>query len=103
MIYVGVGGWTYEPWRGAFYPPGLRQKDELAYAGRRLTSIEVNGTFYRTQDAASYRKWADDTPDGFVFSLKGPRYAVNRTRLAEAGPSIERFCASGIAELGPKL
>jgi uncharacterized protein YecE (DUF72 family) len=103
MIYVGIGGWTYEPWRGTFYPPGLAQARELAYAASRLTSIEINGTFYRTQSPASFRKWADETPDGFVFSLKGPRYATNRTRLAEAGESVARFFDSGVTELGPKL
>jgi uncharacterized protein YecE (DUF72 family) len=103
MIRVGIGGWTYEPWRGAFYPAGLRQADELAHASRELTSIEVNGTFYRTQSPASFRKWAQETPDNFVFALKGPRYATNRNQLAEAGPAIERFVASGVSELGPKL
>src|SRR5918998_2618906 len=103
MIRVGIGGWTYEPWRGTFYPPGLPQARELAYASSRLTSIEINGTFYRTQSPASFRKWADETPDGFVFSLKGPRYATNRSRLAEAGESIARFFDSGVTELGPKL
>ena len=103
MIRVGIGGWTYEPWRGVFYPPGLRQADELSYASRKLTAIEINGTFYGTQKPASFRKWADETPDDFVFSLKGPRYATNRSNLAEAGPSIERFLASGISELGTKL
>ena len=103
MIRVGIGGWTYEPWRGTFYPPGLPQARELSYAASRLTSIEINGTFYRTQSPASFRKWADETPNGFVFSLKGPRYATNRTRLAEAGESIARFFDSGVTELGPKL
>lgn len=103
MIRVGVGGWTYEPWRGTFYPPGLRQADELGHASRHLTSIEINGTFYRTQTPASFRKWAEETPDDFVFSVKGPRYATNRARLAKAGSSIERFFTSGVTELGPKL
>jgi uncharacterized protein YecE (DUF72 family) len=102
-IYCGVGGWTYEPWRGVFYPKGLPHSKELSYAGEHLTSIEVNGTFYGTQKPASFRKWASEVPDGFVFSLKGPRYAVNRRVLAEAGDSIKRFLESGITELGPKL
>lgn len=103
MIRVGIGGWTYEPWRGVFYPPGLRQADELSFASRHVTAIEINGTFYGTQKPASFRKWAEETPDDFVFSLKGPRYATNRSNLAEAGPSIERFLQSGLIELGPKL
>jgi uncharacterized protein YecE (DUF72 family) len=103
MIRVGVGGWTYAPWRSTFYPEGLAHKRELEYASRKLTSIEINGTFYRTQTAASFAKWRDETPDDFVFSVKAPRYATNRSVLAEAGDSIERFFASGLAELGPKL
>jgi uncharacterized protein YecE (DUF72 family) len=102
-INVGIGGWTYEPWRGVFYPKGLPHARELAFAGGRLTSIEVNGTFYSTQSPKTYRKWAAEVPDGFVFSLKGPRYAVNRRILGEAGDSIRRFLESGITELGPKL
>jgi uncharacterized protein YecE (DUF72 family) len=102
-IYTGIGGWTYEPWRGVFYPKGLPHARELSYAAEHLTSIEVNGTFYGTMKAASFRKWASEVPDGFVFSLKGPRYAVNRRVLAEAGDSIKRFLESGITELGPKL
>jgi len=102
-IYTGVGGWTYEPWRGVFYPKGLPQARELEYAGHHLTSIEVNGTFYSTQSPKTFRKWASEVPDGFVFALKGPRYAVNRRVLAEAGSSIQRFLDSGITELGPKL
>ena len=102
-IYCGVGGWTYAPWRGEFYPKGLPHSKELTYAGEHLTSIEVNGTFYSTQSPKTYRKWASEVPDGFVFALKGPRYAVNRRVLAEAGDSIKRFLESGITELGPKL
>ena len=102
-IYSGIGGWTYEPWRGVFYPKGLPHARELTYAAERLTSIEVNGTFYRTQTPKTFRKWASEVPDGFVFALKGPRYAVNRRVLAEAGESIERFLDSGITELGGKL
>ncbi len=103
MIRVGVGGWTFEPWRGSFYPPGLPHARELEYASRRLTSIEINGTFYRTQTPASFRKWFQETPDDFVFSLKAPRFAAQRTVLAEAGPSIDRFLQSGVTELGHKL
>ena len=102
-IYSGIGGWTYEPWRGVFYPKGLAHARELEYAAQHLTSIEVNGTFYRTQTPATYRKWASEVPDGFVFALKGPRYAVNRRVLGEAGDSIKRFLESGIIELGPHL
>lgn len=102
-IYCGIGGWTFEPWRGVFYPKGLPHAQELRYAGERLTSIEVNGTFYSTQKPATYAKWASEVPDGFVFSLKGPRYAVNRRVLSEAGDSITRFLESGISELGAKL
>ncbi len=102
-IYVGIGGWTYEPWRGVFYPKGLPHARELSYAAAHLTSIEVNGTFYRTQSRATFRKWASEVPEQFVFSLKGPRYAVNRRVLKEAGDSIKRFLDSGITELGTHL
>ena len=103
MIRVGIGGWTYEPWRGTFYPDDLKHADELRYAGSHLTSIEINGTFYRTQSAASFRKWRDETPDDFVFAVKGHRAVVNRAKLAEAGEGIDWFFKSGIGELGPKL
>jgi len=103
MIRVGIGGWVYEPWRGVFYPKGLPQARELAHASRHLTSIEINGTFYGSQKPESFRRWADETPDDFVFSLKGPRYATHRRVLAEAGPSVERFLASGVLELKSKL
>src|SRR5215470_18024821 len=102
-IYAGIGGWTYEPWRGVFYPKGLPHARELAYAAEHLTAIEINGTFYRTQSPATFRKWASEVPENFVFSLKGPRYAVNRRVLNEAGDSIKRFLNSGVTELGPRL
>ena len=103
-IRVGVGGWTYEPWRaGCFYPEGWPQSRELEYASERLSAIEINGTYYSTQKPASFAKWRDATPKEFVFSLKASRFATNRRVLAEAGPSIARFLHSGLAELGPKL
>jgi len=103
MIRAGVGGWTYAPWRDNFYPKGLTQKRELEFASRKLTTIEINGTFYRTATPASFAKWRDETPDDFVFSVKASRYATHRTVLAEAGDSIERFIGSGLSELGAKL
>jgi uncharacterized protein YecE (DUF72 family) len=102
-IRVGIGGWTFEPWRGTFYPKGLAQARELEYASAHLTTIEINGTFYRTQTASTFAKWAKETPDGFVFSVKGPRYAVNRRVLAEAGDPIKWFFDSGVTELADKL
>ena len=93
----------FAPWRGEFYPQGLPQARELQHASRQLTSIEINGTFYRTQKPDSFRKWADETPDDFVFSLKGPQFATNRRVLAEAGELVERFFASGVTELKSKL
>lgn len=102
-IRVGIGGWTFEPWRGVFYPPGLPRSKELAYASARLSTIEINGTFYRTQTPATFAKWARETPEGFVFSLKGPRYATHRGVLAEAGDAIDRFMESGVLELGDRL
>lgn len=102
-IRVGIGGWTYAPWRGPFYPEGLPHARELEYASRQLTAIEINGTYYSSQKPATFAKWRDETPDGFVFSLKASRYATNRRELAGAGESVHRFVHGGIAELGPKL
>ena len=102
-IYAGIGGWTFAPWRGPFYPKGLQQARELEHASRQVTAIEINGTFYRTQTPASFRKWAEETPDGFVFAVKGHRFVTNRKVLAEAGASVETFLGSGVTELGPKL
>jgi uncharacterized protein YecE (DUF72 family) len=102
-IRVGTGGWTYEPWRENFYPKGLAHNRELEYASRRLTAIEINATYYGSQKPASFHKWAQETPDGFVFTLKGSRFTTNRRVLAEAGESIARFFDQGILELGDKL
>lgn len=102
-IRIGVGGWTYEPWRDNFFPKGLPHKEELAYASRQLTAIEVNGTYYSTFKPPTFARWRDETPDGFVFSLKANRFATNRRELATAGDSIRRFVDSGIVELGDKL
>jgi uncharacterized protein YecE (DUF72 family) len=102
-IRIGVGGWTFEPWRGVFYPDKHPQKRELEYASRHLTSIEINGTYYGSQKPESFAKWHDETPDDFVFTLKAPRFATNRRVLAEAGSSIERFFKSGVMELKNKL
>lgn len=102
-IRVGIGGWTYAPWRGVFYPEDLPQKRELEYASRQLTSIEINGTYYRSQKPESFAKWHDETPGDFVFSVKAPRFATQRRVLAEAGESIERFFSGGVMALRDKL
>lgn len=102
-IRVGIGGWTFAPWRETFYPKGLAQKRELEYAGRQLTSIEINGTYYGSQKPESFARWREETPEGFVFALKGPRFTTNRRLLAEAGASIERFFSSGVLHLKEKL
>src|SRR5690242_3886059 len=100
---IGISGWTYEPWRGVFYPKDLPQKRELEYASRQLTSIEINGTYYSTFRPTSWAKWRDDTPEGFVFSVKASRYCTNRRKLIDAGESITRFVHQGLAVLGAKL
>ncbi|MEQ1619746.1 MAG: DUF72 domain-containing protein [Terricaulis sp.] len=103
MIRVGIGGWSYEPWRESFYPKDVPAAKELEYASRQVTAIEINATFYRTQSAASFKKWAAATPGDFVFSVKAPRAAVQRKDLREAAQSIEWFFGSGVGELGDKL
>jgi uncharacterized protein YecE (DUF72 family) len=102
-IRIGIGGWTYEPWRGTFYPATLVQKRELEYAAGKLSSIEVNGTFYGAQKPETFARWRDETPAGFVFALKAPRYATHRRALAAAEPAIERFLGGGVLELKDKL
>ena len=102
-IHIGIGGWTYEPWRGVFYPSDLTQKRELEFASRALTSIEINGTYYSTFKPDSWMKWRDETPDGFVFSVKASRYCTNRKVLADGKDSFDRFLGQGLTLLGPKL
>lgn len=102
-IRVGIGGWTFPDWRGVFYPPGLPHARELEHAARHVQAIEINATFYKTQSAESFRRWAAATADGFVFSIKASRFCTNRRVLAEAGEGIERFLAQGLTELGDKL
>lgn len=102
-IRVGIGGWTYAPWRNNFYPQGLVQRRELEHASRRLVTIEINGTYYGAQKPAIYANWRAQTPDGFVFSLKAPRTIIQRRVLAEAGEAIRAFVFGGLAELGDRL
>jgi uncharacterized protein YecE (DUF72 family) len=103
VIRVGIGGWTYEPWRGVFYPKGLAQKNELSFAARAVTAIEINGTFYSTFGRDTWKKWRAETPEGFVFSVKASRFCTNRKVLADAAGSIEKFIGQGLAELGDRL
>jgi uncharacterized protein YecE (DUF72 family) len=102
-IRAGMGGWTFEPWRGVFYPKGLKQADELAFASRQVTAIEINSTYYSTQKPESWAKWRAATPEGFVFTVKGSRYCTNRRVLGEAGDGIARFLSQGLVELGDRL
>jgi uncharacterized protein YecE (DUF72 family) len=102
-IRAGIGGWTFEPWRGVFYPKGLKHADELAYASRHLTAIEINGTYYSSFKPDSWAKWRAATPDGFKFAVKASRFCVNRKVLTDAKPSMEIFFGQGISELGDRL
>jgi uncharacterized protein YecE (DUF72 family) len=103
QIRVGIGGWTYEPWRGTFYPAKWPVKRELEYAASKLTAIEVNGTYYSGFKPETFANWAKAAPDGFRFALKASRFCTNRKVLAEAGESVARFCGQGIVELGDRL
>lgn len=102
-IRVGIGGWDFDPWRGTFYPPGLAKPKQLAFAAERLTSIEINATYYRSQKPETFSKWAKAVPDGFQFSVKASRFCTNRKILTEGAESIERFLAQGITNLGDRL
>ena len=102
-VHIGISGWNYAPWRGTFYPEGLRQKDELAFAARQVSSIEINGSFYSLQTPKSYQAWRAATPEGFVFALKGGRYITHLRRLREAQVPLANFFASGVLALGEKL
>jgi uncharacterized protein YecE (DUF72 family) len=102
-IHTGIGGWTYEPWRGVFYPAGLPHKRELEYASAHLSSIEINGTYYSAFKPESWAKWRDETPEGFVFTVKASRYCTNRKVLSGAGESIIRFIGQGMSALRNRL
>jgi len=102
-IYVGIGGWDFDPWRGSFYPQGLAKTKQLHFASRALTAIEINATFYKLQRPELFAGWRDTVPDGFKFAIKGSRFCTNRKILAEGGEAIERFCAQGVTELGDRL
>jgi uncharacterized protein YecE (DUF72 family) len=102
-IRAGIGGWVFEPWRGVFYPSGLKQAEELAYASRHVTSIEINSTYYSSQSPASFARWAAATPEGFKFAVKASRFCTNRKALGEAGESVGKFLGQGLTELGDRL
>ncbi len=102
-IRVGISGWTYAGWRGDFYPRGLVQRQELAYAAERLTSIEINGSFYSLQRPTSYAAWRDQTPEDFVFAVKGGRFITHLKKLRDVETPLANFFASGVLALGPKL
>jgi len=102
-IRVGIGGWTYPPWRGLFYPIGLAQSRELEFASRQFGAIEINATFYGRQSPSSWANWAKAVPDGFQFAIKGSRFCVTRPKLADAGEGLGNFLAQGLSALGPKL
>src|SRR5687767_7215757 len=100
---IGISGWTYTPWRGVFYPKGLSHKQELAYAGRAFNSIEINGTFYSLQRPSSFEKWHGETPDEFVFSVKGGRFITHMKKLVGVETALANFFASGLLLLREKL
>ncbi|MBL8692107.1 MAG: DUF72 domain-containing protein [Rhodospirillaceae bacterium] len=102
-IFVGIGGWTFEPWRGVFYPDGLAHKRELEYASGKLTSIEINGTYYSSFKPETWAKWREETPDGFVFAVKASRFCTNRKKLADAKDSVSKFMSQGLHELKDRL
>jgi uncharacterized protein YecE (DUF72 family) len=103
QVRIGIGGWTYEPWRGTFYPDGLPQKRELEYAASKLTAIEINATYYGRQNPKSWENWAKIAPDGFQFAIKGSRFIVMKSKLADAGEGVANFLAQGFTTLGDKL
>jgi len=102
-VRIGISGWTYAPWRGVFFPPDLKQREELGYASRQLSSIEINGTFYSLQRPSSYESWREQTPPGFIFSVKAPRFITHIRRLKDPLVPLANFFASGILRLGDKL
>ena len=102
-VWIGTSGWRYPSWRGVFYPPGLAQRRELAHLAGRMGTVEINGSFYSLQRPASFRAWAAETPDDFVFAVKGSRYLTHLRRLRDVRVPLANFLASGLLALGPKL
>jgi uncharacterized protein YecE (DUF72 family) len=102
-VRIGISGWRYAPWRGVFYPRGLRQREELAFASRRVDSIEINGSFYSLQPPSAWQQWRDETPDGFVFAVKGPRFITHMKKLLNVRTALANFFASGVLALRDKL
>jgi uncharacterized protein YecE (DUF72 family) len=102
-VWIGISGWRYPPWRGVFYPRGLPQRRELEYAAERMSSVEINGSFYSLQRPEKYRAWHDQTPDGFVFAVKGGRFITHMKKLRDVETPLANFFASGVLALGPKL
>jgi uncharacterized protein YecE (DUF72 family) len=102
-IFVGVGGWDFDPWRESFYPLGLPKARQLEHMAGALTAIEINATYYKLQKPELFERWAKAVPDRFRFAVKGSRFCSNRKRLSEAGEAVERFCGQGLAELGDRL
>ena len=103
VVRVGIGGWTYEPWRGLYYPDELPQRRELEYAAQSLGAIEINATFYGRQSPKSWQAWGEAVPEGFQFAIKASRYCVTRPKLADAGEGIAQFLEQGLCALGDKL
>jgi len=103
VVRVGISGWRYAPWRGVFYPAGLRQRAELEFASRQLASIEINGSFYSLQPPAAWQSWHDETPDDFVFAVKGPRFVTHMKKLRDVRAPVANFFASGVLALRAKL
>jgi uncharacterized protein YecE (DUF72 family) len=103
LARVGISGWTYPPWRGVFYPKGLPHRRELEYVGDKLSSVEINGSFYSLQRPTSYRSWYDQTPDDFMFSVKGPRFITHMKKLRDVETPLANFFANGLLALGHKL
>lgn len=100
---IGLGGWIYPPWRGVFYPKGLRQADELSFASQALTALEINATYHKLHGPDDFARWAGQAPPGFRFAVKASRLCTNRRVLAEAGEVVTRFLGQGVGELGPRL
>ncbi|MDQ4137421.1 MAG: DUF72 domain-containing protein [Actinomycetota bacterium] len=101
--FIGISGWRYRSWRGRFYPPGLPQRRELEYAAERMTSVELNGSFYSLQRPSSYQRWRAEVPEGFVFAVKGSRYLTHMLKLRNFDTALANFLASGVLALGPAL